>query len=277
MLRLGYNTSGFAQSKDVTNIVEIIHGLGYAGLELTLDRRHFHPHFSDARRRRELARSLSDHSLEIVLNTGGRYVLSDVAHEPSLVSASADDRRRFVEFVDQVIRLVPELGSRIVMLHSGALPPGVDPAEAWAWLVEGVARLAEVAAQEGVVLGFEFHPNMFVATLHDYRRLREVVRSPALRLTLDVGHSVCTDTRPVSEVIAECNGDIVNVHLEDIKGRKHEHLPIGQGDVDFADVFRGLAAVGYEGLINAEFNTDDLEVDECRLARETFEHLQPLL
>ena len=36
-----------------------------------------------------------------------------------------------------------------------------------------------------------------------------------------------------------------------------------------------LQDLGYDGigLINAEFNTDDLEVDECQLAQQTFEHL----
>ncbi len=70
--------------------------------------------------------------------------------------------------------------------------------------------------------------------------------------------------------------DIINVHLEDIKERKHVHLPLGHGDIDVADVFRGLKTIGYRGLINAEFNTDDLEVDECQLAQQTFEHLRRL-
>lgn len=277
MLRLGYNTTGFARTSSLAGILGMIHDLGYAGVELTLDRRHFHPDFSDRSDRRSLARHLGDRNLETVLSTGGRYALSEMAHEPSLVSASAADRDRFLRFAVETIRLAPALGGRVVMLHSGILPEGVDPAEAWEWLVVEAAHLAEIAERHAVTLGFEFHPSMFVATLADYRRLKRRVPSSALRLTLDVGHVVCTDTRPVSEVIAECAGEIVNVHLEDIKGRKHVHLPIGHGDVDFADVFRGLKAIGYAGLINAEFNTDDLEVDECQLARQTFEHLSRLM
>lgn len=277
MLRLGYNTSAFAHSNNMTYIIGILHDLGYDGMELTLDRRHFHPHFTDGDARRQLARHVAAHNLEIVLSVGGRYVLSNVAHEPSLVSVTAAERQRFVDFAEETIRLAPAVGARTIMLHSGTLPPGADSAEAWQWLVAEVAYLAEVAQSSGVRLGFEFHPAMFVATLPDYRRLKAAVGSPSLRLTLDVGHVVCTDTRPVSEVIAECADEIVNVHLEDIKGRKHVHLPIGRGDIDFADVFRGLKAIGYGGLINAEFNTDDLEVDECQLARQTVEHLRQLM
>jgi L-ribulose-5-phosphate 3-epimerase len=163
------------------------------------------------------------------------------------------------------------------MLHSGLLPREVDAGRAWSWLIAEVAHLAELAGRCGVDLGFEFHPSMLVANLDDYRRLKAAVDHPALRLTLDVGHVVCTNPRPVSQVVAECAADIVNVHLEDIKGRRHVHLPIGQGDMDFSDVFGGLTAVGYQGLVNAEFNTSDIEVDECQLARQTFETLQRLM
>lgn len=277
ILRLGYNTSAFARTTNMTDIIGTLHGLGYAGMELTLDRRHFHPYFADGDARRQLARHVAAHNLEVVLSVGGRYVLSGIAHEPSLVSATAAERQRFVDFAVEAIRVAPAVNARTIMLHSGILPAGIDTAEAWQWLTAEVGYLSDEAQSCGVMLGFEFHPAMLIATLSDYLRLKAAVDSPALRLTLDVGHVACTDTRPVSEVIAECAGEIVNVHLEDIKGRRHVHLPIGQGDIDFADVFRGLKAIGYGGLINAEFNTDDLEVDECQLARQTIEHLRQLM
>jgi sugar phosphate isomerase/epimerase len=277
MLRLGYNTVGFSHHEDVTNVIGIIHNLGYVGMELTLDWRHFHPYSSDLTARQKLSQYIELSGLELVLNTGGRYVLSDAAHEPSLVSATENERSQFVQFVKDTIHLAPTLGARIIMLHSGSLSTRVDPSHAWEWLTVEVAYLAEIAEEQNVLLAFEFHPAMFVATLADYYKLKERVSSSSLKLTLDVGHVACTETRPLSEVIEECNGEVVNVHLEDIKGRKHVHLPIGQGDIDFEDVFNGLKAIGYSGLINAEFNSNDLEVDECQLARETFKHLRTLM
>ncbi|MBW8012737.1 MAG: sugar phosphate isomerase/epimerase [Chloroflexi bacterium] len=277
MLRLGYNTTGFARAKNMAQIVETIHDLGYVGLELTMDKGHYHPLFSDRNAQKQLARQVTDYDLAIVLNSGGRFVLSNVAHEPSLVSGNEVERDEFVKFLVETIKIAPNLGARIIHLHSGALPNGVDPEAAWDWLVTSVAYLAEEAMRMDIVLGFEFHPAMFIATLDDYRRLKKQVNSPALKLTLDIGHVECTETRSISKVIEDCKEEIVNVHLEDIKDRTHVHLPIGQGHVDFADVFNGLKSVNYQGLISAEFNTNDLEVDECLLARKTLEYLHPLL
>lgn len=277
MLRLGYNTTGFARAENMAKIVETIHDLGYVGLELTLDKRHYHPFFSDFEAQRQLAMQVTDYDLTIVLNSGGRYVLSDVAHEPSLVSANAAERDEFVKFLVETIKIAPNLGARIIHLHSGTLPNEVEPDAAWDWLVKSVTYLAKTAMSNDIVLGFEFHPAMFIATLDDYRRLKAHVNSSALKLTLDIGHVECTETRSISQVIEACKEEIVNIHLEDIKDRTHVHLPIGQGHVDFADVFSGLKAVNYQGLISAEFNTNDLEVDECQLARETLAYLHPLL
>jgi sugar phosphate isomerase/epimerase len=203
-------------------------------------------------------------------------VLSDAKHEPCLVSQDPRGRERFLSFIEETLRLAPLFGARVVMLHSG-YAPAAPAEEAFAWLVEGTRRLARHAAELGLSLGFEFHPDMFVRTLDDYWRLRDAVDDPALGLTLDVGHSNCTDPRPFGEVIADCASEVVNVHLEDIKGRVHAHLPLGSGDIDFREVFRGLASIGYRGLVNAEFNTDDLGMDELDLARQTWEHARARL
>ncbi len=276
-LRIGYNTCGFARTNDLTDVIETIHTLGYDGMELTLDRGHFHPYISKKSSLSHFADLLSARDLALVLNTGGRYALSDEAHEPSLVSNTAAKRKEFAQFVEDTIHIAPVLRAQVVMLHSGILSKEVEPEQAWEWLFDDVSYLSNIASDEGITLGFEFHPDMFIANLEDYWTLKHLVISPALKLTLDVGHVVCTESRPVSQVISENKGEIANVHLEDIKGRKHVHLPIGQGDIDFVDVFEGLRAIEYTGLINIEFNTNDMEVDECQLARETLFYLKQLM
>ena len=40
---------------------------------------------------------------------------------------------------------------------------------------------------------------------------------------------------------------IVNVHVDDMLAARHEHLPLGTGDVDFAPLLAALVAGGYSG------------------------------
>ncbi|MFQ6016051.1 MAG: sugar phosphate isomerase/epimerase family protein [Anaerolineae bacterium] len=277
MLKLGYNTCGFSHDKDIARVIEYISEIGYHGIELTLDRNHFHPCFCYDGSLQRLTHLLASKDLVVVINLGGRYVLSDRPHEPSLISAIREERDRFVRFAIDAIELAPKLSSHVVMLHSGLLPPPVSPDRAWGWMVAELQYLTAVAEEKGVCLAFEFHPAMLVSNLADYRFLREQVGSSYLKLTLDVGHVVCSEDRPVGEVIRECQGEVVNVHLEDIKGREHFHLPIGQGDIDFRQVFEALKEIEYRGLINVEYNSHDLDIDQCLLARKTFDYLQGLM
>jgi len=273
VIRLGYNTSGFGHTHDVRAVARVIARAGYAGIELSLDARHFHPDTARPGEAEDLGRLFADLGLGVVVGTGARSVLSDRRHEPSFLTDDDAERERFLAFIERSLRIAPMLGARVVMLHSGLLPEGVDPGVAWERVGQGSRRLAGVAREEGVVLGFEFHPGMFVRTLADWRRLARDVDDPAFRLTLDVGHVACTEEGAISDVIRSCGADVVNVHLEDIQGCVHVHLPVGLGDIDFGDVFRGLEAVGYAGLASAEFNTDDLDVDDAVLAGETWGRL----
>ena len=76
--------------------------------------------------------------------------------------------------------------------------------------------------------------------------MMQQVGSPRLRVNLDIGHAQVTDDDP-AETIRQLGDAIVHLHLEDIEGRIHRHLPFGQGDIDFAAVRHALQDIGYEG------------------------------
>jgi sugar phosphate isomerase/epimerase len=45
---------------------------------------------------------------------------------------------------------------------------------------------------------------------------------------------------------------IANVQIDDMRRGVHEHLPFGDGEVDFPPVLRALAGVGFTGLVAVE-------------------------
>ena len=48
---------------------------------------------------------------------------------------------------------------------------------------------------------------------------------------------------------------IFHIHIEDISKRKHYHLVPGEGQIDFEDIFRALAAIRYDGFVTVELYT----------------------
>lgn len=253
-MRVGYNTNGFAHHR-LEDALEVIADLGYRGVALTPDVHHLPPFDSSSAAVAAVRRQLEALDLTPVVETGARFVLDPRRkHRPNLLETEAAERRRRLDLLGRCVQIAAELGARVVSVWSGVLPAGVSDEEGWDRLAEGVSRLCEQAAAAGVMVGFEPEPGMFVQTLAGWERLRSLVGHPALGLTLDVGHVPCTETIDPAEAIRRYAAHLCNVHLDDVRGRVHDHLQIGEGEIDFAGVFSALRSVGFQGVAAVELS-----------------------
>jgi sugar phosphate isomerase/epimerase len=54
----------------------------------------------------------------------------------------------------------------------------------------------------------------------------------------------------------------VNVQIEDMRRGVHEHLPLGEGEIDFPPVLGALCHAGYRGLVSVELPRDSYRAHE---------------
>ena len=73
-----------------------------------------------------------------------------------------------------------------------------------------------------------------------------------LQMTVDLNHSNLHED--LDTVIDNTRGLVKNIHVSDNHGEKEEHLPPGDGIIDFRRAFRALRAKGYSGPCNLEFH-----------------------
>ena len=139
-------------------------------------------------------------------------------------------------------------------------------------LVEGLQQVLEYAASRHVVIAFEPEPGMLVDDMAKYEVLKKHITSARFGLTLDIGHVFCTETAPLRQVYGKFSGLIRNIHIEDIRNRKHEHLMFGEGELDFPAILRVLSDNKYTGLINVELSRDSHRAPE--VAKRSLEFLQ---
>ena len=129
-------------------------------------------------------------------------------------------------------------------------------------LSTGCRRVMLHADKRQVRLAFEPEPGMLIESMDDFTELLDHCNGPRFGLTLDIGHIHCVESAPIPEVLLKWKERLWNVHIEDMLQGVHEHLPFGEGTIDFPPVLRTLKAIGYAGGVNVELSRHSHEAPE---------------
>ncbi|MER6187800.1 sugar phosphate isomerase/epimerase family protein [Streptomyces sp. NPDC001652] len=253
-MRFGYGTNGLTDLR-LDDALGLLADLGYDGVGLTLDHMHLDPLAPDlAARTGRVARRLDALGLGVTVETGARYVLDPRRkHGPSLLDPDPDDRARRVDLLIRAVRVAADLGAHALHCFSGITPTGTDQDTAWKRLAETLTPVLDAAATAGVPLAVEPEPGHLLATLADFHRLRRELGDPEpLGLTLDIGHCQCLEPLPPAACVHAAAPWLRHVQIEDMRRGVHEHLPLGDGEIDFPAVLTALADTGYRGLTVVE-------------------------
>jgi len=251
----GYNTNGFAHHK-IDDALQIIAELGYQSVAFTLDYNTLEPFAANAiTRARELGKIARDLRLNLVIETGARFLLDPRRkHQPTLLSQQAAGRKTRVDFLLRCAELGMEMGSSTLSFWSGQ--PDFEAADNayWEILTEQCSFISGQLENTGMKIAFEPEPGMFIDTMGKFEHLYNAINSPRFGLTLDIGHLECMNEMPLLPHLEKWGEVIWNIHLEDMRQGVHDHLAPGEGSIDFAKVFEGLNKIKYEGGVHWELS-----------------------
>jgi L-ribulose-5-phosphate 3-epimerase len=272
MLKLGYNTNGFAFHR-LEDAIEIIAELGYSCVALTLDVHHLDPFSSSAGEVTAVARQLDRLSLSCVIETGSRYLLDPRRkHRPTLLDDDCDSR---LHFLYRAAEIGEDLGAPALSYWSGARPEGWrgGDEELYTRLARHVEKLEELCANHGMRAALEPEPGMLIETMAQYDRLAGMLGfRPGL--TLDIGHLECSESGPEWEYLSTYRDVLYNVQLDDMLPGRHRHLFFGEGSVDFARTFAVLEEIGYTGPACVELSEASRNaVETARRAKEFLDNV----
>ncbi|EFL18174.1 LOW QUALITY PROTEIN: putative isomerase, partial [Streptomyces sp. C] len=171
-LRFAYGTNGLADHR-LGDALRLLADLGYEGVALTLDHQHLDPYAPGlAARLNGIRRALDDTGLDVVIETGARYLLDPRhKHRPTLLSADPAGRALRLDLLRRAVGIGAVLGAGAVHFWSGTPDPDTTREQAWRRLVDGCAETLGHAEAAGLDLAFEPEPGMLVADLAGYRRL----------------------------------------------------------------------------------------------------------
>ena len=253
-MKIGYSTNSLGDV-DLREALFVLCDQGYESLAITPDQHLLNPYSKTfVLEINDWQRALAKAQMRCVVETGARYLLdSKRKHHPTLLSSTPDERNCRIDFLRKAIDLAEGLEADCVSLWSGAVNSDDDQDVLWRKLMDGIGEVLDYATKRGVVLGFEPEPGMFVDTVARAEELLKRLNQPkCLGLTIDIGHLECLGERPLHETMRLVSDRIVNVHIDDMRVCRHEHLPLGKGDIDFIPVLHELFTVGYHGGLHVE-------------------------
>ena len=247
----GYSTNAFTQY-GLSESLERIDALGFAGVEIMCDRPHLYPPDYDQASIAEVKNMLNAHHLKVTnLNSFTLFAVGDT-YLPSWIEPEADRRRVRIKHTRQCLEIAKTLGCRNISIPPGGPLAGGKRKEAMALFHQGLETVIPLAEELDVKLLVEPEPDLLIERTAEFKEFIKGVHSPQVGINFDIGHFFCAGENPAHamEDLFEWLG---HVHLEDIgQSRIHHHLIPGDGAIDLAEVFQTMKRLGYAGDITLE-------------------------
>lgn len=220
---------------------------GYEGMEIALAPEHIAARGDEEYWERVFLAARGAEIPITCLHLGNPRLYAD-PNEARLAHPDAAKREFHLDLIRAAFEIAPLLECPLVATASGAPPEGGAEA-AWGRMLETLRAAAALCPDECELL-VEHEPEHLVATTQDILYLFDQTDG-WVACNLDVGHLEVAG-EPIGASIERLGEAIRNVHLEDIRGRRHQHLLPGDGQIDFAEAGAALKSVEYAGPMTAD-------------------------
>jgi hydroxypyruvate isomerase len=181
--------------------------------------------------------------------------------------AHPGERDVFLRGVESMLITAEKLECPAVIVLSGDRVPELSRETQRQSCVDGLKRAAEIAERKNVTLLLENidpeeNPSYFLTSVAEGFQIIGEVNDPRVKFLYDFYHEQISEGNLIEKL--EKNIDKVGVvHVADVPGR---HEP-GTGEINYANIFRKLAALGFKGYAAMEFLPTDDPVTSLRSAR----------
>ena len=153
-------------------------------------------------------------------------------------------------------------GSQTAGLH---LPFSSDWDDYWNKLVKTYRSACTIASKYG--LDYHLHPceGSLTATTDSFLLFSQAVNAPNLMFNLDTSNQfLVRDNLALS--LVRLKNRISYIHISDNTGRKTEHLPPGEGNIDWDLFFSVLKDINYKGRIAIDVGGEETGIERIEEA-----------
>jgi hexulose-6-phosphate isomerase len=148
-------------------------------------------------------------------------------------------------------------GADTVLLVPAVVNAQTRYKEAWDRSTAQIRKLEPLAQQLKVIICVENVWNKFLLSPLEFAAYVDQFKSPWVKAYLDVGNMVLFGFP--QDWVRTLDKRIQKVHLKDFRFQKRtaEFTPLREGDIDWKEVYKALAEVGYRGTATVELSGGD--------------------
>jgi sugar phosphate isomerase/epimerase len=214
------------------------------------------------RQSQEILRSLSE---------TGLFAIGHTAYWVGFGSSHEKVRQGWVQEAKDMIQVAAQLKIQLLNFHYNARLGRVGAKEESRNtfvknFTNSMRELTQFGTQLNVELMLENPPPQGIYPLEGIDYFAQVIDSvPKLRFHFDVAHAyIEAGMKGVQQYLDAFGDKLVHVHLHDNHGKQDEHLPLGQGKIDFRKVVKALKEIDYCRTITFEVFTSRTDAVRSR-------------
>lgn len=202
--------------------------------------------------------ALNPRRVERLQELAASYELEYSLHAPYAdTNLAADDdliREWVLKRIRASIRFAAELDAECLVIHPGwtTATERFNRGRSWELNLRSLHWLMRYAGEYGVELLIENVPNptpYLLVSVDDFDLFKEEM-NPPMNMVLDVAHAHLQGEE--FRFIREYGYKIRHVHVSDNLGESDQHLPIGEGNINWKRVIDDLDAIGFDGWLVIE-------------------------
>jgi inosose dehydratase len=187
----------------------------------------------------ELRELLSRARLELVsVYTGANFIYADIL---------PDELYR----VERAAELAVMFGAERLVVGGGARRAAGTTDADYDRLADALDRVTDIAEAHGLTASYHPHLSTIVESPDELDRLLPNTR---IGFCPDTAHLAAGGGDPAA-LIRRYPDRIKHVHLKDLHKETGEFLPLGEGDLDFADIVRAVRESGYDSWLMVELDS----------------------
>lgn len=183
------------------------------------------------------------------LDASSSYDLKFSAHAPlsdiNIGSLNERMRETSLKEIAGALRSAHRMNIGVLTVHPGFYSPAgmMDKPKVIQTTLESLSYIERLSQDMGVRVALENMPNMGPLTMgRTPEELMQLLGPFDIDVCFDIGHA---HTMGAIDAFLPLKRRFVNVHIHDNLGERDQHLPIGEGKIDFKKVLAGLS--GYQG------------------------------